>query len=507
MLSISRLHLINYLCKLTKSKFTVCTALILVTVISFYFANSYAVVSIKDPNLSTEIVAQGLNYPTAMVFLNADEILVTEKDVGKVTRIVNGTISNNTVLTIDIDHLYERGLLGMVLNKERREVRENEQNEPKYVYLFYTQPTSEKNATQSASDNSTECKEQTCLESQYSNRLYRYEYKDGKLVNPKLMIDIPIYWNNRVYPAAYSAILKGESNWIHYPLREGIHQGGKLIIGPDKNIYLVTGDGGGCLNKDGCYRSTKNGFLSIKSSNKINGTNPIGMGGILRVTDDGKIVGNKGVLGDQFPVAFYYAYGIRNSFGLDFDPVTGKLWDTENGPHFGDEINLVEDGFNSGWAKVQGIWPVANYTLLHFNSTERGIHYPPDQGVINKKLEDYDGKGTYSDPEFTWNASVGVTSIKFLDIDKYGNQYINDVLVGDAYGRIYHFDLNENRTGLNLTGSLSDKVANNSSEVRDLIFAEGLDTITDMQIGPDGYLYVLSYTGKIVKVVPKDTST
>jgi len=36
---------------------------------------------------------------------------------------------------------------------------------------------------------------------------------------------------------------------------------------------------------------------------------------------------------------------------MDFDPVTGKLWDTENGPNYGDEINLVEPGFNSGWAQ------------------------------------------------------------------------------------------------------------------------------------------------------------
>ena len=41
---------------------------------------------------------------------------------------------------------------------------------------------------------------------------------------------------------------------------------------------------------------------------------------------------------------------------MDFDPLTKKLWDTENGPAFGDEINLVEPGFNSGWVKVQGIW-------------------------------------------------------------------------------------------------------------------------------------------------------
>ena len=47
---------------------------------------------------------------------------------------------------------------------------------------------------------------------------------------------------------------------------------------------------------------------------------------------------------------------MRNNFGFDFDPITGKLWNTENGEDFGDEINLVEPGFNSGWNKVEGIW-------------------------------------------------------------------------------------------------------------------------------------------------------
>jgi aldose sugar dehydrogenase len=99
---------------------------------------------------------------------------------------------------------------------------------------------------------------------------------------------------------------------------------------------------------------------------------------------------------------------------------------------------------------------------------------------------------------------VGVTSIKFLDIDKLGKQHENDVLVADAYGTIYHFDLNENRTGLKLNGSLSDKVVNSELELRDLIFAQGLDVITDMEVGPDGYLYVLSFSGKIFRVFPKD---
>ena len=87
----------------------------------------------------------------------------------------------------------------------------------------------------------------------------------------------------------------------------------------------------------------------------INSTIFDGRSGILRINQDGKPVG-EGILGSTFPLNLYYAYGIRNSFGFDWDPLTGKLWDTENGPHYGDEINLVEPGFNSGWVKVQGVW-------------------------------------------------------------------------------------------------------------------------------------------------------
>ncbi len=41
-------------------------------------------------------------------------------------------------------------------------------------------------------------------------------------------------------------------------------------------------------------------------------------------------------LGDREPLNLYYSYKLRNSFGIDFDPITGKLWDTENGEDFGD---------------------------------------------------------------------------------------------------------------------------------------------------------------------------
>ena len=93
-------------------------------------------------------------------------------------------------------------------------------------------------------------------------------------------------------------------------------------------------------------------YTSTKAQNYRDGPDPDGRSGILRMTQNGQLVNGTGILGDEHPLDMYYAYGIRNSFGMDFDPVTGKLWDTENGPNYGDEINLVEPGFNSGWQEV-----------------------------------------------------------------------------------------------------------------------------------------------------------
>ena len=162
----------------------------------------------------------------------------------------------------------------------------------------------------------------TCSEENepLGNRLYRYELVDNKLVNPKLLLDLP------AWPGA-------------------AHNGGSMLIGPDNNIYLPIGEV--------AYRRGQ-------ISNHDDGRLPDGRGGILRITQDGEVV-EPTIIGDEDPLNKYYAYGIRNSYGIDFDPVTGKLWDTENGPGFGDEINLVEPGFNSGWSRVQGIWEREDY--------------------------------------------------------------------------------------------------------------------------------------------------
>ena len=178
---------------------------------------------------------------------------------------------------------------------------------------------------------------------------------------------------------------------------------------------------------------------------------------------------------------------------MDFDPVTGKLWDTENGPNYGDEINLIEPGFNSGWAQIQGIW------------TPKGEIENENAGPLNlhPNLVDFGGKGKYRAPEFIWFQTVAPTALKFLNSTKLGKQYQNDMFVGDYNnGNLYHFKLNQNRTGLVLGNTLADKIANTPEEAKPVIFGSGFDGgITDLQVGPDGYLYVLTFSGAIYRIV------
>lgn len=178
------------------------------------------------------------------------------------------------------------------------------------------------------------------------------------------------------------------------------------------------------------------------------------------------------VLDSTGKVDTYFAYGIRNSFGMDFDPITGKLWLSENGVYTNDEINLIESGFNGGWKDITGLAP---------------------SGFNKSGLVSFSGTGDYSDPKFVWNQTVAPTALLFLNSDRFGPAYKNDMFVGDyQFGRIYHFELNSERNGLQLNGTLADRVANSDPELQETIFAEGFGVPTDLEIGPDGMLYISS---------------
>jgi glucose/arabinose dehydrogenase len=365
--------------------------------------------SVNDVSLTVEQVAGGLISPTTMAFLDEDTILVLEKDNGRVRMIEDGELQPEPLLDVAVANDGERGMLGTAVSREN--------DTTTYVFLYFTE-----------SGGGVDGDDMQGVPPA-GNRLYRYELQGDQLVNPMLMLDLPALPGPR-------------------------YNGGPVVIGPDNNVYVIIGDVGG---------------HTTMVQNFENGSEADGTSGILRIGKNGEVP--EPIIGTGAFGKYYFAYGMRSSYGMDFDPMTGVLWDTENGAPFVDEINLVDTGFNSGWKIVQGM----------FNSESH-----------------------YSNPEFTWTEPVDPTALEFLASSAFGEEYENDMFVGDiSNGTIYRFELNENRSAFVLEGALDDTVANTPEEAEDAIFGTGFGSISDIKTGPDGYLYILSSVdGTLFRVVP-----
>ena len=269
------------------------------------------------------------------------------------------------------------------------------------------------------------------------NRIYKYQWDGERLSDPTLILDLPAGPRPN-------------------------HNGGKIVIGPDGYLYAVIGD----KNRDG------------KLQNFADGPPPDYTGSIFRINqEDGSAApDNPFGYGNNNVLSKYYAYGIRNSFGIDFDPVTGRLWDTENGADAYDEVNMVSPGFNSGWEILVG--PISR------------------SGVTEEDLVNFPGSH-YADPRFSWATTVAPTDIEFFSSSNLGERYTNDIFVGDiTRGNLYLFEINENRDGVSLDtaqqqSGLSDLVVDSEDELSAITFGSGFGGITDIETGPDGSLYVV----------------
>ena len=296
-----------------------------------------------------------------------------------------------------------------------------------FVYLYYTQSSTAGDTTGSA----------------LANRVYRYTWNGSALISPVLILDLPV--------------TPGPN-----------HDGGAMTFGPDGKLYVVIGE----LNRNG------------QLQNFSGGATPDDTGVIFRINDDGSAPIDNPFFNQGGNLAKYFAYGIRNSFGLAFDSITGKLWDTENGPANYDEINLVEPGFNSGWMRLMG-------------PSSRDAQGTADLVVFPGSH--------YAEPKFSWFSVVAPTGIAFMNSASLGVDHQNDAFVGDVNnGNLYRFRLNTARDGFDFTNpSLGDRVADNNIELQELIWGTGFSGISDLKVGPDGLLYVLSFTlGKIFVISP-----
>ena len=278
-----------------------------------------------------------------------------------------------------------------------------------------------------------------------ANNIYKYKWTGKTLEEPILIKSLPSYQD---------AIM---------------HQGGILALGKDNTVYAIIGDQD---NQDLARGANvlQNQFAP-----------PDDTGVILPIDPEGP----------------YYAIGIRNSFGLTVDPITGNLWQTENGPDKFDEVNLVMPKFNSGWNSHSG--PISESRISHFI-----VKDPPLAnigGVIKSHLQIFlssiygifvlPDNYVYSDPEFSWEKTVSPTALNFVPTS-FG-KYENWLFVGDCIGgHIYKFKLNEDRDGFIFGDqSLDDLIFNEGDNIEDILFGEGFGCITDIKFN-DGKMYVVS---------------
>ena len=410
---------------------SVCTlALIFSLLVGGHFNSADAQPIFKDPDLGVElIVEEGLSSPTSMAFIGNDSILVLEKNSGEVRLVSNGALLEEPVMKLDVDATTLtccRGLLGIA----------NIENE---IFLYFSEAAKDGQPVR--------------------NRLYKYQWNDHNhtLTNPELILELPA--------------TPGPN-----------HPGGKITIGKDHYLYTVIGD----LNNEGQLQNIEDGPEPNDSSVILKISPKDGSS----AKDNPFLKSNNNTEQGESQMDKYYAYGIRNSFGLAIDPLTGFLWEAENGDRDYDEVNIVRPGFNSGWSKLMG--PISESDVTE----EDLVRFPNSH---------------YSDPVFSWSPSLGVTDIEFLNSSKLGAQYQNNIFVGDiTSGNIYFFEVNQTRTGLTFDNAeiQEDLIADDEDQSESITLGRGFGGITDLETGPDGFLYVLTFDqesdgdGKIYRILP-----
>jgi glucose/arabinose dehydrogenase len=169
------------------------------------------------------------------------------------------------------------------------------------------------------------------------------------------------------------------------------------------------------------------------------------------------------------------------------DPESRYLWETENGPSSYDEINIVRPGFNGGWKEVMG-------PIDRTNKNEEDLVIIPG--------------AHYKDPILSWKDPVSLTDIEFLNSSKLGIEYLNKMFVGDyKNGNLYFLSLNSDRDDLDINlypRELHDRVVDSDEEYSSILFGTGFGGISDIETGPNGDLYVLSFKDEVLYKISKN---
>jgi glucose/arabinose dehydrogenase len=284
-------------------------------------------------------VAGGLNSPVGFTFTPADRLVYVERNTGWLRFRNLRTGNDHRVFRVTaVNSEGERGALGVALHPDWPE--------RPFVYVYVTRDTS----------------------AGVRNQVLRIRVENDRGVRVLRVLSV----------AAGAA-----SN----------HNGGRILFGPDRKLYIVIGDNGRSANAQDLSANLRGKILRLNPDGSIPATNPFG----TRI----------------------WAYGIRNSIGFGFDPQNGRLWQSDNGPGCNDEVNRIVRGGNHGWG------PRENCP----NTNNSG----PTPRILPRH--------TFVDP-------IGITGLAFCNACGLGTGYDGDVLVGAVNdGRIRRFDLNSGRGG------------------------------------------------------------
>lgn len=335
----------------------------------------------------TEIVTVLTSFPVAMVFTSGSRILFTEKGgfggirPASVRIVENGQLLADPLITFsEVQTRSEMGLLGIALDPDYASNRQ--------VYAFYTHGPTNLNRVVRFTDGRTGQRD-----------------SDASVVLGNLPADVC-----------------------------GNHQGGSLVFGPDRMLYVTIGE-------NGCNRcnSQSGGTLAGK---------------ILRFTRDGAVPAGNPFASQPFPASAFYATGLRNSFDFTFHPRTRDIFATENGPTANDEINRILPGLNYGWPYFQ---------CSDSDNPPCSFDRPANTAPLR-----------------CYPSIIAPTGIAFYSGSVYPAAFRENLFFGDNnFGSLHRLVLDPNATRV---------------EAADDQFLTGFGRILDVVDAPDGRLYLLTET-------------
>ena len=235
----------------------------------------------------------------------------------------------------------------------------------------------------------------------------------------------------------------------------------RLVFGRDGKIYIAIGAPG---------FATERGTTSWAQAPAEHG------GKILRLNDDGTTPQDNPFVGRPGYKPEIFAIGVRNALGLTLHPETGELWETENGPQGGDEVNIIRAGKNYGW-------PVITYGRAYTNDPEG-----KNSGLPPPTVQPPTSAPGMEEPVTFYKPSIAISGMTFYTGDKFpgwrGNLIVGG-LAGMQLSRIVF-----TREGLEAR--------------RETMLVELRQRIRDVRQGPDGYLYMTTDMpdGAVLKIEP-----